>query len=227
MIYHIISYIIPFNKLSANYKYNYNHNILYIMSKRWNSEDKTDLLKMYAGGKSYDEIGKTLNRSPNAIKLRLESIVYDNLVKGKSPVVLSNMLHTNIDTIKQLYYSHKSFREGRGETVTDVNFDNVSGGSVNFKNQKTIQNNQTYFPEKNNKDNMNNMDNMQDKKHNLIGGKGKNNNMEKIEIENHVMEEIIKNFKMKRQLRKLYMEGKLDGKTSELYDKLIRGDLPI
>lgn len=202
------------------------------MSKRWNPEDKTDLLKMYAGGKTYDEIGKTLNRSPNAIKLRLESIVYDNLVKGKSPVILSNMLHTNIDTIKQLYYSHKSFREGRGETVTDVNFDNITmtGGSDGKISNPVTQPNINTQHHIDTQHHINTHHMLQlNKGRELIGGKdtNKNNSMNKIEKENHVMEEIIKNFKLKRQIRKLYMNGKLDGKTSELYDKIIRGDIPV
>src|SRR5271170_5891344 len=110
-------------------------------NKRWSSTEKIELMKLFSMGKSYDEIGKTLDRSPNAIKLRLEAIVYTNIVKGKAIGMLSKMLNTDADKIKQLYYSHKSFKQGRGEQVKDIDFplnNNGGSGTISNHNKSTM-----------------------------------------------------------------------------------------
>jgi hypothetical protein len=177
------------------------------MSKRWDTDAKIKLMKLYSEKKSYDDIGKILDRSPNAIKLRLESIVYDNLVKGKQPSILMRMLNTDQDTIKQLYYSHRSFREMRKEPIKDVIFPEIN------KIQQPVQTIQ-------------NISNMI--KQPMNGGGGmQNNNLHKphnrieiLENENKALEEIIRNYKMKRQVRKLYLEGKLDDKSTHIFEKI-------
>lgn len=176
-------------------------------NKRWESGDKIELMKQYASGKSFDDIGKNMDRSPNAIKLRLESIVYDNLIKGKSPVLLSKMLNTDMDTIKQLYYSHKSFKQGRGESVQDVNFElGHNNVQTNNTQEKHINHQHTVYPKND--------------VHNMIGGEQQLLN--KIERENHILQEILKNYQMKRQIKKLYIDGKLDNKNTQIYMKLMK-----
>jgi hypothetical protein len=149
-------------------------------------------MELYSTGISYDEIGKYMDRSGNAIKLRLESIVYDNLVKGKSVNILTKMLNTNTENIKKLYYSYKSFKESRGDNVQDVDFKdelpintNIGGSFVNTNIKKDI-------------------------------------NLEKVEYENKIMEAIIRNYKMKKDVRKLYIDDKLDEKSKKLFDKIIK-----
>jgi len=205
-------------------------------NKRWTSENKIELMKLYSSGKSYEEIATMLNRSPSAIKLRLESIVYENLVKGKPLSMLTRMLNTNSEMIKQLYYSHKSFKEGRKEPVENVvfpaerinvlnkpitpipniiNAGNQNVGNQNIGNQNVNNRHSTITPSSNK----------------VIGGSSILDNkpikkieksLEQIENENHVLDEIIKNYRMKRQLRKLYVDGKLDEKSIELYEKLLK-----
>lgn len=203
-------------------------------NKRWDSKDKIELMKLYSQGKSYEEIGKSLDRSPNAVKLRLESIVYDNLVKGKPITLLTRMLNTNNDTIKQLYYSHKSFKEGRGEKVQHVEFphdgpipipinpiglpmnQSINGGGGGSSSGSKIN---SIMRTTNN-----------DQKHRIMNAdKNTNkpsmigeNNIEQIEQENHILEGIINNYRMRRQVRKLYIEGKLDERGIAMYEKLIK-----
>jgi hypothetical protein len=215
-------------------------------SKRWKSDEKIQLMKLYSEGKSYEEIGTSLNRSANAIKLRLESIVYDNLVKGKSLSILTRMLNTTSDTIKQLYYSHKSFKQGKGEPVIDVNFADFDKQPV--QNMYSMDDlNRHNRPEPRTQD-----------RHMIVGTRsggtgfpvtgqagsgvpgfpvtghptstlmhrGNRNakiekNIEKIETENRVMESMIKNYRMKRQVRKLYVDGKLDKKNTVMYETLL------
>lgn len=88
------------------------------MSKRWSKIDEKKMVELYAKKNTYESIGKYLNRSPNAIKLRLELIVYDNVSKGKSIKLIAKMLNTTDETIKQLYYSHKSFAEKKESNTT-------------------------------------------------------------------------------------------------------------
>lgn len=203
---------------------------------RWNSSDKINLMRLYSSKKSYEEIGTILNRSPNAIKLRLESIVYENLVRGKPATMLTRMLNTDIETIKQFYYSHKSFKQSRNEPVEDVVFppthmipnnpgglNNGMGMNYPISNNMINQSNQPYGPINPSNNGMN--------RHSVITGGSVNdeNNMkqsgkyfEMIENENRMLDEIIKNYRMKRQLRKLYVDDKLDKKSRDLYEKILK-----
>ena len=211
-------------------------------NKRWNFNEKIDLMKLYANGKSFEDIGTTLNRSPNAIKLRLESIVYDNLVKGKPVSVLTRMLNTNPDTIKQFYYSHKSFKEGRGEKVENVDFSKETMINENIMIQKTMQTGGTFnrqqsisppqVPITQPTQSMSiiqpqNIDlpirhtiTQTNKIDNLISSKTIDQKIEKLERENHILESILKNYQMKRHLRKLYLDGKLDQNSILFFDKI-------
>jgi ABC-type oligopeptide transport system substrate-binding subunit len=170
-------------------------------SKRWGSTEKMKLMKLYAESKSYDDIGIALNRSSNAIKLRLEAIVYDNLTKGKSISILSRMLNASNDTIKQLYYSHKSFKESRGKNVIDVDF---SSSPIQSLDKLTNNNSDTHSIVNTNK------------------SKKTSQHLQKIEQENQILEAIIKNYRMKRHLRKLYVDGKLDKKSLSMYNQIIK-----
>ena len=95
------------------------------MNSRWTTEEKNKLINLYSNKKTFAEIGKILNRSPNAIKLRIEVIIYTNLAKNKSPKDIAKSLNIDMDTLKKHYYSHKSFKENRGEKVVDISFDNI------------------------------------------------------------------------------------------------------
>ena len=182
-------------------------------SKKWNSSDKLNLMQQFASGSAFETIGKNLNRSTNAIKLRLESIVYENLAGGKNIRLLQKMLNTDADTIKQFYYSHKSFLQSRGKDVIDVKFENNEKKheagvkvSVNKKSSTT-----------------------KTQKGGTIGSKSKKDiatangdNLKRIQEENKVLEEIIKNYTLKRHIKKLYSKDKLDKKTISIYEKLFR-----
>lgn len=198
------------------------------MSKRWDSNTKIELMKLYAAGRSYEEIGKELDRSPNAIKLRLEAIVYDNLIKDKPVNLLTRMLNTDSDTIKQLYYSHKSFRQGRGEEVKDVVFPPENQiNSINQTNKTSIPTDNIYNGGGDDRYRDNDSDSNQ--KHRVVGNINKNkeedkisSDIEKIKAENHILEEIIKNYRMKRQVHKLYANAKLDSKSTAMYEQLLK-----
>jgi hypothetical protein len=204
---------------------------------RWSSDDKIELMKLYSDGKSFDDISKVLGRSANAIKLRLESIVYDNLARGKKMSMMTKMLNTDEDTIKQFYYSHKSFKQGRGEDVVDVDFstnnptnnDKLINSILGESNIKGINHNKP-FRDVNRISTHDGQSGGEDDRHRTVPKKGKtmkggdvtdDKNLQRIESENKVLEEIIKNYKMKRQVKKLYVDGKLDKKSVTIYEKLL------
>ena len=148
------------------------------MNSRWSDDEKKKLINLYSKKKSFEEIGKILKRSPNAVKLRIEDIVYSNLEKGKTPKSIAKILNIDLEIVKQHYYSHKSFRQNKGQDVIDIKFDN------------------------NNKEN--------------------NNFDSKIEYENHILSEIIKNYKMKKEVKKLYEANKLNNLHKQLYEKIFK-----
>ncbi|VBB18874.1 hypothetical protein YASMINEVIRUS_1406 [Yasminevirus sp. GU-2018] len=221
------------------------------MNKRWGSDDKIELMRQYASGKSYEEISQVLGRSPNAIKLRLESIVYENLIKGKPVSMLSRMLNTDADTIKQFYYSHKSFRQGRGEDVKDVDFskeddtnkredadslvNKMLGGSDVSPRSHSVSQSSTHSNDLKHrvvdrKTKSEDSDRRDSKRDSRGGGREGDSqrvstakkSLRRVEEENHVLEEIIKNYRMKRQVKKLYVDGKLDKKGVIMYEKLLK-----
>jgi hypothetical protein len=163
---------------------------------------------------------------------------------------LTRMLNTDIETIKQFYYSHKSFKQSRNESVEDIVFPptgNGTDGRIVSNNRLMInhpminhQNNQTNYPITANYQNINNLSNNGMNRHSVIPGPtngslsgGANHNednntrqsgkyFQMIENENRMLDEIIKNYRMKRQLRKLYVDDKLDRKSRDLYEKLLK-----
>lgn len=169
------------------------------MSKRWSATEKRQLLKMYSEGNGFDAIGNILDRSPNAIKLRLEEIVYSNLVKGHKLSFISRMLKTQPDIIKQFYYSHKSFRQGKNKEVVNVDFNehNVKHVFDNSINRHSV---------------------IKHKKINQSGG----NHIEKIENDNKFLEVVIKNHRMKKYVKKLYLDGKLDNVSMDMFNDIIK-----
>jgi hypothetical protein len=198
-------------------------------NKRWDSQEKIELMKLYSEGCSFDDIGKKLNRSPNAIKLRMEGIVYDNLAKGKSPNLLVKMLNTTQDTIKQFYYSHKSFKQSKGEPTIDVNFTNTnpvpSGQPMQTRSNQLIRTNNQIggFGQMASRPNVINQNASNQVFRTAVGGNvAIDRNVDRIEKENHVLESIIKNYRMKRQIRKLYATGKLDEKSIKMYEQMIK-----
>ena len=90
-------------------------------NKRWTTTEEKELLSMFQNNKTYDVIGKKLDRSSSAIKLRLENIVYNNIAKGKNVNELARKMNTTPENIAQMYYTHRSFKLSKGEQVVDIN----------------------------------------------------------------------------------------------------------
>jgi hypothetical protein len=172
------------------------------MSKRWDKEEKSVLLKMIAKNKTYEDIGKKLDRTPNAIKLRLENIIYDNILNGATKDIIANELKLKEEDIIQMFYAYKNFLENKGHDTADAdNIDIYRRSKVDKKKSK--------------------------KKLDVSIDVGNNNKIKnytskilsQMEKENHIMETIIKNHNLKKELKKIMKTSKLDQNTKKLINQ--------
>lgn len=90
------------------------------MNKRWNKEEEKKLIELFMRHRNYELIAEELNRSTPATKLRMESIIYDNMIGGKKIEDIALKLNRTNDQIAEMYYTHKNFKKGKGETVQDI-----------------------------------------------------------------------------------------------------------
>lgn len=186
-------------------------------SKRWNSTEKIQLLKLFADKLSYDDIGKKLDRSANAVKLRIESIVYDNIVKEKDIHTIAKLLNTSNDKIIQMYYSHKSFKQGKGEQVKDIQIPQLTQ-HIPTTQKVTQQSIQSEIFKKNIENDNRNDNGIVDRNDDGngvintqsldIGGMQMKISMgmkdiEKMEKENKILEIILKNQRLKNEFKKV------------------------
>lgn len=159
------------------------------MNKRWNKEEEKKLIELFINQPNYELIADRLSRSSSATKLRMESIVYDNLIGGKNINEIALKLNRTPDQIAEMYYMHKNFKKGKGEIVQDITLFKQNERKVGADMQK-------------------------DQKGGAFSGSGGTpvirNNISKIEKENHIMKMIIDNYHMKKNIARLYRAGKID-----------------
>jgi hypothetical protein len=191
------------------------------MSKRWNKEEKAKLIKLYSNGDNFAEIAKELDRSESAIKLRLESIVYDGIAKGMSISDLEKILNTESQIITQMFYSHRSFKESRGEDV--ISLKDV-GKKLDPKNKSNKKNkSETKSETKSDKmDKLISDTNKLNKQNKSIKTETKpDSKIKKIIDQNTVMEAIINNNEFKKKIKKLYKNGKLSADEKRALEKIL------
>lgn len=172
------------------------------MSKRWTKEEKEKLINLYSKGKTLDEIAKKLDRSSNAINLRIENIVYDNLLKGNTKDVIARELNISEEDVVQMFYSYKTFLEKRGDDTSDAKKIDLTKRS----SKKSKKNKLEY--------------DMVDKKKNTNNINISVEKLKRIRNENKIMEDILKNYQMKKELEKLLKQDKLDSDSIKLLKKI-------
>lgn len=176
------------------------------MNKRWNKEEEKKLIELFIKQPNYELIADRLNRSSSATKLRMESIVYDNLIGGKKIDDIALKLNKTPDQIAEMYYIHKNFKKGKGEMVQDIALFRQIERIVGANLQKDQKGGASGLGGSG------------------LGGSGLggsglggtpdppviHNNISKLEKENHMMKMIIENYQMKKNIAKLYRAGKID-----------------
>lgn len=217
-------------------------------SKRWDKSEKTKLIKLYSEGKSFDSIAKLLDRSESAIRLRVQSIVYNGIKKGMTVQDISATFKKDVDTIKQMFFAYRSFKEGRGEPV--ISMDEISKFvNSDKKSDKVSKINKT----EQNKNISNLVDDKDTSDKNTSGEKNKNKNKKnnnnkpenveqkqveqkqveqkqlsqkqvyvgKLVEQNSIMDAIINNKELKKKIKTLYRQGKLTDDEKNILETIL------
>ena len=190
-------------------------------SKRWDKDEKEKLIKMYSDKKSFEEIAEELDRSESAIRLRLETIIYDGIAKGIKPNALQKQLNTNLQAIMQMFYTHRSFKESKGEDVISLDevnrIFNLSNDAIP-KSSKTDKSERSVKSVKSSKSDNDNYDLPLSTDPELI----------KLEKQNRIMKSIIDkreirkvNRDLKKKIKKLHKNNELSSNEIKMLESLL------
>lgn len=176
------------------------------MNTRWTVQEERNLIQDIKNNKSFQELAPKYNRSPNALELRIKKIVYDNISANKSIEMVGGHLNLPTDKVKQYFYSYKEMLEKRGnKPLAEGSFGN---------NNNNLDNNPKTNIIKEIKENS-----VVDK---LVNQEGGDNNISNIRNENEVFNDILKNVIMRKKLKKLLKEGKLNNNMKKILRNLLK-----
>jgi len=164
------------------------------MNNRWTKDEESKLLKLISSGKTYSEMAGGFNRSENALEMRVKKIIYENIVSGKEPKKIAELLNMSIDKIQQYHYSYKEYLEkennktGGGNIIRDVNINrDINRDNIESK--------------------MSRLENFDVHRNTQSGG----NNLEKIQklrIQNEKLKLLLENCALKEKLSKVMKHDK-------------------
>jgi len=177
------------------------------MNARWNINEEKQLINDIAQSKSYQELAPKYNRTANALELRIKKIVYDNISANKSIDMIGGHLNLPTDKVKQYFYSYKEMLEKRGmkplaEGSLSNNNNNIDNKIENDTKTNIIKENSVV--------------------NKLVNQKGGDNNINNIRNENEVFNDILKNISMRKKLKKLLKEGKLNNNMKKILRNLLK-----
>ena len=81
------------------------------MNTRWTLEEEKKLIKTIKNGQSLDKLAKELDRSENALELRIKKIIYDTIAEKKPIASICKTLNLTEDKVKQYFYSYKEMMD--------------------------------------------------------------------------------------------------------------------
>lgn len=180
------------------------------MNTRWTLDEEKLLIKSIKSGESLEKLAKQLDRSENALELRIKKIIYDNIAENKPISSLSRNLNMPADKIKQYFYSYKDMMEKKGKTTVDIK-DNQEDNRDNRDNKDILSNIERHVSREKEKD--------KDKDHDKHKDKSKEIN--KIKMQNEKMETILKNIELKMELKKAIKGNKLDKQQLKMFKDVI------
>jgi transposase-like protein len=194
-------------------------------SKRWDKDEKARLIHLFSEGKQISDIAEKLNRSESAIRLRLQTIVYEGIAKGMRAADLADTLKTNVNIVVQMFYTHRDFKESRQEDVISLE----AASKLLFGTRKTKRSS------KGRDDVSELLDNAKtggqtdksggrtDKSKNQTGSDTKSQSSEADHLmdQNRIMEAIINNRDLRKKIKKLYKDGKLNEEEKALLEVIL------
>jgi DNA-binding Lrp family transcriptional regulator len=178
-------------------------------SKRWDKDEKARLIHLFSEGKSFTEIAEKLNRSESAIRLRLQTIAYDGIAKGMRAADLADTLKADTDTVIQMFYTHRDFKESRGEEVISLE----AATKLLFGQRKGKA-----APK--NRDDISELLN-DSKSSGSSKSKSKSSEVDRLTEQNRIMEAIINNRDLRKKIKKLYKDGKLSEEEKALLEVIL------
>jgi hypothetical protein len=199
------------------------------MNTRWTLDEEKLLIKSIKSGESLDKLAKELDRSENALELRIKKIIYDNIAAEKPISTLSRNLNMSSDKIKQYFYSYKDMMDKKGKTTVDIkedihsNNDNSDRGDRGDRGDREDKRNKY----DNNDNVLSNIQrhvnketereiNKEREKH-----KDKHKEINKIKMQNEKIETILKNIELKMELKKAIKTNKLDKHQLKIFKDIV------
>jgi hypothetical protein len=173
------------------------------MNTRWTLEEEKRLIKAVKHGDDLSSLAKELDRSENALELRVKKIIYDTIAANKSISSISRNLNLSEDKIRQYFYSFKDMMDKKGKSTIDIN-DKEETHEKDDKNVLSQLGRETQH-KKTHKSNSHKTNKVSDK-----------SNLEKIELQNQKIGIILKNIELKHELKKALKDNKLDKKEIEI-----------
>ncbi len=197
------------------------------MNTRWTLDEEKLLIRTIKSGESLEKLAKELDRSENALELRIKKIIYDNIAAEKPISTLSRNLNMPSDKIKQYFYSYKDMMDKKGKTTVDIKED------IHSNNDKSDRGDRGYRGDKyDNNDNV--LSNIQrhvnkedernkerEKEKERDKHKDKQKEITKIKMQNEKMETILKNIELKMELKKAIKSNKLDKHQLKMFKDVV------
>lgn len=163
------------------------------MNNKWSEDELAKLVKLIKEKKSLMQIGSELNRSENAVRIKLSGIIFKNIQNHMSVEDVAKSLNMTPDEVETYHKEYNSLLKNRVKSIEkDI------GGSNNTETKES------------NKDTKTHSDTT---KHTVSDSTQKGGKKEKIlsdlEYENRLIKSMIDNKVLHRQLNKLIREGKI------------------
>jgi hypothetical protein len=206
------------------------------MNTRWTLEEEKKLIREVKNGSNLSGLSKELNRSENALELRIKKIIYDSIAGNKSINSISRSLNLPEEKVKQYFYSYKDMMEKTGKKTVDIDKKN----DIDKNKETDILSNinlQMQINE-NNKEKKNNKGDKDEKEHK--GGSRKEHkrnskkdhykdrhkdhrqiDLDKLKRQNDKMETILKNIQLKNEIKKALKTNKLDKREIKIVKDVI------
>lgn len=162
------------------------------MNKRWTRFEEKSFINEIINKVPMEQISTQHNRSVSALNLRLQKIIYDNIIANKKTMKqLGGVLNMDEEKVRQHYYEYKGFLDKKN-TVKSIKIHNKYSDLHDA--------------------------NLSVHEPNLSGGNSPNANsyfdndklssqFKQLETQNSVMKEIIDNLTLKKKIKKLVDNG--------------------
>ena len=190
------------------------------MNARWTLEEEKKLIKSVKNGTSLEIMSKEFGRSENALELRIKKIIYDTVAEKKSIDSIAKSLKITEDKTKQYFYSYKDMLEKNGKKTIDLI---ENGDKSNKKDSKKDRKTNRVDLKTNRVDLKTNKVDLKTNKVDLKTNKPSYIDIDKIKKQNEHMTIILKHIELKKEIKKLLSDGKIDKKLkltlTQLFEK--------